>query len=90
MNNIKHIIGWRENLYLFYLTDSFTLKILDSILYVQTLILTISELPPHRKQAYADSKRDSKMTKINFPVAHITELKSFKFHQSQKFVIRYY
>jgi hypothetical protein len=32
------------------------------------------ELPPHRKQACADSKRDSKMTKINFPAADIIEL----------------
>jgi hypothetical protein len=31
----------------------------------------VSELPPHKKQACADTKRDSKMTKINVSVAHI-------------------
>jgi hypothetical protein len=29
--------------------------------------------PIHKKQACADRKRDSKMTKTNFPVAYITE-----------------
>jgi hypothetical protein len=37
-------------------------------------IQPVPELSPHGKQACADSKRDSKMIKINFPVAHITEL----------------
>jgi hypothetical protein len=37
-------------------------------------IQPIPELPPHRKQACADSKRDSKITKIIFSVTHITEL----------------
>jgi hypothetical protein len=31
----------------------------------------VPELPPHRKQTCAYSERDSKMTKINFPVAQI-------------------
>jgi hypothetical protein len=30
-------------------------------------IQSVPELPPHRQQACADSKRDSKMTKTNFP-----------------------
>jgi hypothetical protein len=34
-------------------------------------IQPVPELPPHRKQACADSKKDSKMTKITFPLAHI-------------------
>jgi hypothetical protein len=38
------------------------------------IIQPVPKLPSHRKQACADSKRDSKMIKINFPVAHITEL----------------
>jgi hypothetical protein len=33
---------------------------------------SVPELPPYRKHACADSKRDSKMIKINFSVAHIT------------------
>jgi hypothetical protein len=33
-------------------------------------IQPVLEPPPLRKQARADSKRNSKMTKINFPVAH--------------------
>jgi hypothetical protein len=37
-------------------------------------IQPVPELPPHRKQACADSKRDSKITKIIFSVTHITEL----------------
>jgi hypothetical protein len=32
------------------------------------------ELAAHRKQACADNKRDSKLTKINFLLAQITEL----------------
>jgi hypothetical protein len=35
------------------------------------IIQHVPELPPHRKQGCADSKRDSKMTKIKFPVAYI-------------------
>jgi hypothetical protein len=34
----------------------------------------VLELRSHRTQACTDSKRDSKITKINVPVAHITEL----------------
>jgi hypothetical protein len=37
-------------------------------------IQPVPELSPYRKQACADSKRNSKMSKINFAVAHITEL----------------
>jgi hypothetical protein len=45
------------------------------ILYAQVIDANqpVPQLPPHKKQACADSKRESKMTKINFPVAHITE-----------------
>jgi hypothetical protein len=50
----------------------------------------VPELAPQRKQACADNKKDSKLTKINFLLAQITELQSFKFHQSQKLVLRYY
>jgi hypothetical protein len=42
-------------------------------------IQSVPELSPHRKQACADSKRDSKMTKINFPVAHTTDFQVFNF-----------
>jgi hypothetical protein len=35
-------------------------------------IQPVPELPPHRKHGYADSKRDSKMTKIKFPVDNIS------------------
>jgi hypothetical protein len=34
----------------------------------------VPELAPQRKQACADNKRDSKLTKINFLLAQITEL----------------
>jgi hypothetical protein len=34
----------------------------------------VPELAPQRKQACADSKRDSKLTKINFLLAQITQL----------------
>jgi hypothetical protein len=34
-------------------------------------IQPVPKPPPHRKQARADTKRNSKMTKINFPVTHI-------------------
>jgi hypothetical protein len=44
---------------------------LYTIVYYYIYILPVPELPPHKKQAYPDSKRDSKITKINFPVAHI-------------------
>jgi NMD protein affecting ribosome stability and mRNA decay len=37
----------------------------------------VPELAPQRKQACADNKRDSKLTKINFLLAQITELQSF-------------
>jgi hypothetical protein len=37
-------------------------------------IQPVPELLPHRKQTCPDSKRDSKMTKINFPVALITRV----------------
>jgi hypothetical protein len=43
----------------------------DAYKWRQICIQPVPELPPHRKQACADSKRDSKMIKINFPVAHI-------------------
>jgi hypothetical protein len=33
--------------------------------------ISIPELPPHRKQACFDRKRDFMMTNINFPVADI-------------------
>jgi hypothetical protein len=46
----------------------------------------VPELPPHRKQAGTDSKRDSKMTKINFPVTYI----KFSISPTQKLVLRYY
>jgi hypothetical protein len=36
--------------------------------------LTIQFVPEHRKQACADAKGDFKMTKVNVPVAHTTEL----------------
>jgi hypothetical protein len=44
------------------------------ILIQSRYIQPVPELPPHRKQACADSKKDSKMskmTKITFPLAHI-------------------
>jgi hypothetical protein len=34
----------------------------------------VPELAPQRKQACTDNKRDSKLTKINFLLAQITEL----------------
>jgi hypothetical protein len=34
----------------------------------------VPELAPQRKQACADNKRDSKLSKINFLIAQITEL----------------
>jgi hypothetical protein len=34
----------------------------------------VPELAPQRKQACADNKRDSQLTKINFLLAQITEL----------------
>jgi hypothetical protein len=34
----------------------------------------VPELAPQRKQACADNKRDSKLSKINFLLAQITEL----------------
>jgi hypothetical protein len=34
----------------------------------------VPELAPQRKQACADNKRDSKLNKINFLLAQITEL----------------
>jgi hypothetical protein len=34
----------------------------------------VPELAPQRKQACADNKSDSKLTKINFLLAQITEL----------------
>jgi hypothetical protein len=37
----------------------------------------VPELAPQRKQACADNKKDSKLTKINFLLAQITELQSF-------------
>jgi hypothetical protein len=37
----------------------------------------VPELVPQRKQACADNKKDSKLTKINFLLAQITELQSF-------------
>jgi hypothetical protein len=37
-------------------------------------IQSVPELAPQRKQACADNKRDSKLTKINFLLAQITEL----------------
>jgi hypothetical protein len=43
-------------------------------IFTSTLYSLSPKLPPHRKQAFADSKRESKMTKTNFTVAHITEL----------------
>jgi hypothetical protein len=42
---------------------------------VVSFIIALKNItPPHRKQACFESKRDSKMTKINFPKAHIAEL----------------
>jgi hypothetical protein len=38
------------------------------------IIQGVPELAPQRKQACADNKRDSKLTKINFLLAQITEL----------------
>jgi hypothetical protein len=38
------------------------------------IIQGVPELAPQRKQACADNKRDSKLTKINFLPAQITEL----------------
>jgi hypothetical protein len=40
-------------------------------------IQSVPELAPQRKQACADNKKDSKLTKINFLLAQITELQSF-------------
>jgi hypothetical protein len=37
----------------------------------------VPKLAPQRKQACADNKKDSKLTKINFLLAQITELQSF-------------
>jgi hypothetical protein len=34
----------------------------------------VPELPPHRIQKNVPTARDSKVTKINLPIAHITEL----------------
>jgi hypothetical protein len=67
------------------ITDSVDYKISTS-----SVIQGVPELAPQRKQACADNKKDSKLTKINFLLAQITELQSFKFHQSQKLVLRYY
>jgi hypothetical protein len=41
------------------------------ILIQSRYIQPVPELPPHRKQACADRKRNSKITKIIFPLAHI-------------------
>jgi hypothetical protein len=41
------------------------------------IIQGVPELAPQRKQACADNKKDSKLTKINFLLAQITELQSF-------------
>jgi hypothetical protein len=38
------------------------------------IIQGVPELAPQRKQACADNKKDSKLTKINFLLAQITEL----------------
>jgi hypothetical protein len=48
--------------------------------------ISIPELPPHRKQACFDRKRDFMMTNINFPVADI----KFSISQFQKLVLRDY
>jgi hypothetical protein len=47
------------------------------------IIQSVPELPPHRKQACPDSKRDFK---INVSVAHITE---FSILPIQKLVLKY-
>jgi hypothetical protein len=47
------------------------LHILLLVILGRCIIQPVPELPLHRKQACADNKRDSKITKINFPVAHI-------------------
>jgi hypothetical protein len=52
--------------------------VVQQVIFFDFLIQPVPELPSHKKQACADNK----MTKIIFPVAHITELKSFQFHQS--------
>jgi hypothetical protein len=44
---------------------------------VRMFIQDVPELAPQRKQACGDNKRDSKLTKINFLLAQITELQSF-------------
>jgi hypothetical protein len=44
---------------------------------VRHSIQGVPELAPQRKQACADNKKDSKLTKINFLLAQITELQSF-------------
>jgi hypothetical protein len=46
-------------------------------LIIKQKIQSVPELPPHRKQACANNKIEFKMTKIKFPVAHISELQSF-------------
>jgi hypothetical protein len=55
--------------------DAITLS--DAISLKKIYIQGVPELAPQRKQACADNKKDSKLTKINFLLAQITELQSF-------------
>jgi hypothetical protein len=65
-----HISKVRENTFSGFTLISVLLLIIANLRYIQP----VPEPPAHRKQACTDSKRDSKMTKINLAVAHITEL----------------
>jgi hypothetical protein len=61
--------------FFFFLDDSYA-----STAYSENIAVYIQgvpELAPQRKQACADNKKDSKLTKINFLLAQITELQSF-------------
>jgi hypothetical protein len=46
----------------------------ETLPYGERIIQGVPELAPQRKQACADNKRDSKLSKINFLLAQITEL----------------
>jgi hypothetical protein len=46
----------------------------ESIIEKYIFYTDVPELAPQRKQACADNKRDSKLSKINFLLAQITEL----------------
>jgi hypothetical protein len=55
--------------------DAITLS--DAIPLKKNIYTGVPELAPQRKQACADNKKDSKLTKINFLLAQIIELQSF-------------